>query len=462
MTARFAWPLAVPLMLAALLWPAFWNGFPIIFADTGGYLERPFAGDLVMGRSAFYGAFLLLGLRLDFWPNIVAQAALTVWVSMLSLRAHGLGGRPWLAASIVVALSALSALPFYVSQLMPDCLVALAVLAMHLLAFRRNALGRIEIIGLAAVICLAIASHMATLALCLALLFVLPIWRAIAKKLTAPKPALAPPFLSICAGMALALLSNLAIAGQFAFTPGGTSFVFGRLIQDDIVARYLAERCPDPGIRLCAYRDELPKSADDWLWGNSPFHHLGGDDGYAPEERRIILDTLRLYPGAHLAAAARATLDQLLLLKTTASVSRAHNAFALETLARLAPDLMPRLSAARQQQQDGFELAPRTMPWLRAPVQEAEAFTFVPLNLVHVPAAYLSIALLPVIVGLGIRKRLPSGAAALALTVLLSLLANAAIAGVFSNPVDRYQSRLVWLALFAAFIALLVRPRRHV
>ena len=78
MTARFAWPSAILLMMAALLWPAVWNGFPIIFADTGGYLERVFERDLVMGRSAFYGAFLALGIRLDFWPNIVAQAALTI------------------------------------------------------------------------------------------------------------------------------------------------------------------------------------------------------------------------------------------------------------------------------------------------------------------------------------------------------------------------------------------------
>ena len=41
-------------------------------------------------------------------------------------------------------------------------------------------------------------------------------------------------------------ISNWAITGTFAFTPGGVSFVFGRLVDDGIIDRYLHEQCPDP------------------------------------------------------------------------------------------------------------------------------------------------------------------------------------------------------------------------
>jgi len=37
---------------------------------------------------------------------------------------------------------------------------------------------------------------------------------------------------------------------------------------------------------------------------------------------------------------------------------------------------------------------------------------------------------------------------------LLALLGNATICGVLSNPNDRYQGRLVWLAVLAAGIAI--------
>ena len=56
-TRRLSWTIAASVMIAALLWPALWNGFPIVFHDTGGYLARPFEGTLTFGRSAFYGAF---------------------------------------------------------------------------------------------------------------------------------------------------------------------------------------------------------------------------------------------------------------------------------------------------------------------------------------------------------------------------------------------------------------------
>src|SRR5208283_4438087 len=72
------WILASAAMLLALIAPALWNGFPLIFPDTGGYLDRPILGTLGMGRSALYGLFLYTGIPFSFWPNVVLQSALTI------------------------------------------------------------------------------------------------------------------------------------------------------------------------------------------------------------------------------------------------------------------------------------------------------------------------------------------------------------------------------------------------
>src|SRR5580704_3265720 len=117
---HFAWAAAVALMLAGLIAPALWNGFPLIFADTGGYLARPFYGTLELGRSALYGAFLAGGIPFDFWPNVVVQAGLTIWVVLLTLRTHLNGIRPAPALLVVLGLAALTSLPWTISQLMPD------------------------------------------------------------------------------------------------------------------------------------------------------------------------------------------------------------------------------------------------------------------------------------------------------------------------------------------------------
>src|SRR6188768_3760431 len=124
------WSAAIAVMALVLLAPALWNGFPLVYPDTGGYLERPLTGTLEMGRSALYGAFLLAGASLAFWPNVIAQAVIIVWLVALTLRAHGLGGRPMLVCLVVVALSLTTALPFFASQLMPDVLFPGGVLAL--------------------------------------------------------------------------------------------------------------------------------------------------------------------------------------------------------------------------------------------------------------------------------------------------------------------------------------------
>ena len=73
--------------------------------------------------------------------------------------------------------------------------------------------------------------------------------------------------------------ANFALSGQLAWTPGGSGVAFGRMMQDGIVARYLSDHCPHESLKLCPYRDKLPATADEFLWGNSMFNTLGRFEG---------------------------------------------------------------------------------------------------------------------------------------------------------------------------------------
>ena len=90
---------------ATLLSPALWNGFPLLQWDTGGYLARWYEGYLVPSRSVAYGLFLTAGWPLDFWPVVVVQAAVTLWVLWLLLRTHGFGPSPVAFVGLVLVLS---------------------------------------------------------------------------------------------------------------------------------------------------------------------------------------------------------------------------------------------------------------------------------------------------------------------------------------------------------------------
>ena len=91
--------------------------------------------------------------------------------------------------------------------------------------------------------------------------------------------------------------------------------------------------------------------------------------------------------------------------------------------------------------------------------QQAEHFDVAPLNYLHVPVAALAVAGLGLALLFRRRLKIAPEAAALCLVILLALAANAAICGVFSHPVDRYQSRVVLLAPLA--MALLIAQRRR-
>jgi hypothetical protein len=421
--------------LGILLTPAIFNGFPFVFADTGGYLARPFEGTPALGRSALYGAFLASGIRFDFWPNAIVQAGLAALVIRTALRAYGYC-RATTFFLVVVVLAMLTSLPWFAGQLMPDIFVPLSVLSLHLLAFAGERLRKWETLLLAAIVMLAMATHMSIVALVAALLVMFFLLRLIGAWIGVCRPKLGLPTAAAIAGIALALLSNLAVLGQFAFTPGGSTFLFGRLVQDGIIARFLAERCPDPTLHLCAFRAELPDGADEWLWGRSPLGKLGGWEAFEPEARRIIRDSVISYPLMHIAAAARATAEQLVTLTTGEGLKSKDNWHAEGVLRQYAAGTMARFQASRQQR---------------------DAFDFRPINVLQVPLALLAMVLLPVLIVL-LRRRRPD-LAMLAITVLFALVVNAAICAIFSNPNARYQSRIAPLATLVVVMALLDRRK---
>src|SRR5215831_16041630 len=140
---RALWALAVILSIALLLGPALWNGFPLLQYDTGGYLARWHEGTLVPSRAVVYGLILNAGEIAAFWPVVLLQAALTVWVVALMLRAHGLGQRPWLVPGVIAALSAVSTLPWLTSILLTDIFAGVGVVALYLLLLQPGQFSQI-------------------------------------------------------------------------------------------------------------------------------------------------------------------------------------------------------------------------------------------------------------------------------------------------------------------------------
>ncbi|WP_193760536.1 hypothetical protein [Bradyrhizobium yuanmingense] len=417
---------ALPLLLIA---PAVWNGYPLLQWDTGGYLARWYEGYLVPSRSTVFGLYLHYGEGFGFWINLAIQSLATLWLLQLTLRVLGLM-QTFRLVAISLSLMLSTALPWLASMLLTDIFAGLSVLSLFLLATGASRSSALEKIALFVFTAFAAATHSATLGVLLGLCAAG--WMArpfLGKRL--PIAGLAQASLTIVAGGVMLVAANYALSGKLAWTPGGYGVAFGRMMQDGIVAQYLNDRCPRERYKLCPYRNELPASADEFLWGKSVFNTLGRFAGMNEEMGTIVVQSLKDYPAWQAGAALRAMGQQLLHVATGEGTDGwiPHTRGIIE---RYIPAQAAPMRAARQQN------------W---------GVNFDYVNWLHVPVALASMLALVALLGHALANHRLDDLTLLAGTVTLALLGNAFICGVISGPHDRYGARMVWVATFVVLMA---------
>ena len=423
-------------MCCLLVAPALWNGYPLLQYDTGGYLARWYEGYLVPSRSTAYGIYLHLGEASHFWLNLGLQAVATMWIVHAILRVFDIRhSLQW--AAVMLGLCLTTALPVLTSLLLTDIFAGLSVLTLYLLVVHGDRYSKLENLFLFVFTAFAASTHSATWGVLFGLCcagWVLLRW--LPAQLSAR--ALIRGSLSVVTGALILLLCNFALSGEFAWTPGGSGVAFGRMLQDGLVKRYLDDHCASETLKLCPYRNQLPATGDDFLWGHSMFDDLGRFTGLDDEMATIASRALVAYPAAQAAAAVRATANQLVSV-ATGEGSNNYLAHTYGIIERYLPGEVAAMRAARQQHWE---------------------FDFTPMNLVHVPVALLSELLLVGLMLAAAWRRKLDDLAVLAGTAALALLGNALLCGLLSGPHDRYGARMVWIATLVVMIAAARRERR--
>ena len=394
---------------ALLLWPALWNGYPIVFSDTGGLIEMSLEPTMGWDKPWIYGPFVhLFHWRTTLWASVVGQAVLLSWV--LFAVAQRFGVRRWHVARCAV-LAVGSAAPWFASLLMPDFFTPVVVLCLLLLAMGGS-------IGWAMLGAVAIAAHLSHLVLaagCIVTLGVLQ-WRWPWR-----------PGLALVGAIALLVATNVVGYGRWTLSPNGSVFALARLIGDGPGRWYIDNVCPGAGLKLCAWSGRLATNSDDFLWapcGPLWDRALWGDAfgpvALAPEASRLVPAIIAAYPGPVLVAAVRNALAQLALVRVgdTLGPDFLDDAVVPKLALYFPAAEVARFRAGRQAQ--GTLMPP---PYA--------------LHLVLLGAGLIgTVALLT-----QARWRPLAG------VVLVGLIANAASTGALSAPHDRYQARIAWLVL---------------
>ena len=413
-----------PIVLGGLLllWPAFWNGYPILYSDTGGLIEMSLEPTMGWDKPWIYGPFVhLFHWRITLWAPVVAQGLL------LSALLYAVAARFGVRRGHVVrcaVLAAGSAAPWFASLLMPDFFTPVSVLCLVLVAMG----GSLAWGVLGAV---AIASHLSHLILAAGVVVALGIlgrrwpWR---------------PALALVGAVGLLLLTNLVGYGRATVSPNGSVFALARLIGDGPGRWYIDRVCPEAGLKLCAWSGRLATDSDTFLWfpqgplwDRSLWGDAFGPVALAPEAARLVPAIIAAYPGQVLVAAIGNTVAQLRLVRVgdTLGPDSLEEAVVPKLALYFPPAELARYRASRQAQ-----------------------------GTLEPPPYALHLALL----GLGLAGTVALLAFArwrvLAGVVLVALLANAASTGALSAPHDRYQARIACLLLLPPLLFVSSRPKR--
>lgn len=417
-----------------LMLAAFCNGFPIIFYDTGAYILEGFQHIFIAERSPVYSLFLkYAGGPQSLWYIAFIQCAIVAFVMTELARALKPLLSLWTFLAIGLILALATGLPWYAAQIEPDCFVAVTAVALYLLAFHAMSLGFFRSFLLMLCAGFSSSTHSSHMGLAVGLFLMLALMRvvlAIAKS-DFPKPTLIMPLLSCAMAFGIVFACNYAFTKQIFFSKSGAIFLEARMMQDGLIKPVLDADCPQADFKTCAYKNKLPSRADAWLWEEktSPFTRLGGFRKMEKESAQLASESLRRYPFSNLMWAGIDTFLEF---------------FAVATGDGIEPQewvLNREFERTIPQQMDGYTHA----------YQQRGDIWFLPLNILHVPVAVFSIFAM----GYLLRRAWREGdrkTTVLTAFVLVALLGNAFICGVFSGPHSRYQSRLVWLSTFVLLL----------
>lgn len=432
-----------------MTWPALYNRFPLLYADSMSYLEdgplvaraiflHKFSADYG-GRSFIYCLGILpLHWNISSWPILGLNSVLTayfIWLVMRSIL-------PWLPLKgylvLVTFLSLLTSLAWFASLIMPDILGPVAYLGIYLLVFARETLSRVEHLSVIVIAWWTIASHATHLMLATGLcaLFAL--------LLVLRRPSMQNRLRAVGEVAVIAALAAVAHLALHDFLYGKPSlngkrlpFLMARVIADGPGEWYLEHHCKQVKLTICDYLNELPMDTDDFLWADDGIWQRASEQTKTrlrEEEIPFVLATLRAYPREQLSKSASNFWHQLI----TFDLSLFHpDDWVLQEFDRVLPGERSSYLQSRQ--------ARDALPYkLFTAIQDCAVIASLVLLGVFTPRMW---------------SRQSPRLAGLALVIVSTVVANAFVTGILSMVENRFQSRVIWLLPLLAGILVLEGSR---
>ena len=427
-----------------LSWPAFYNGFPLLYPDSLTYLDdgRTVARAVFLHQlSDYYGMrsfFYSLGIlpfhwNISPWPIVALQSLLVAWILWLVVRTIATRQTISRYLATVLLLSLLTGVSWYSAFIMPDILGPLVYLSIYLLVFAPETLSRAEHFSLYPIAVWGITSHTTHFMLAAGLWLLLILFAAVERRHFRRRMrslAQVAALLAVAAGAQLALHGYLY--GKPSLNGEHPPYLMARILGDGTGRKYLEQHCPQVGWAICNHLGQISGDSDDFLWGaDGAFASASEDDQelMSQQEMPFVLATVRAYPREQLEASAANFWGQL---KSFGIYGFDPSPYILDNVATTFPRERASYVAGRQAK----GVLPLDM------MTDIQLWTVLP-----------SLGIIAVSIFL-LWRRYSLRLAGLSLIVISIVGANAFVSGVLSVVDDRYGCRVIWLIplLAAAFL----------
>ncbi|HCS20666.1 MAG TPA: hypothetical protein DIW47_08935 [Bacteroidetes bacterium] len=425
--------------LGLLLSPVWEYGFPLLYSDSGTYMAAAYDGIIPIDRPMAYPWFLRLSqflFSMRFAP--IAQGLLILYVAYVFVHIWLFPElKKWVSGLVIGLLALLTGLPHLVSQLMPDVFTGLLFFVVFLWT-RKCELPLIHQIITAILILFLVASH--TTHLLIFLLFYPAVVLAYGIFLKQGKPLYGAWI--IAPALLIVPMINQWTDGRFFYSDSSRIFFAASLQTAGVMEPWLDKHCGDPEapVFLCRNKEELRgKEGNYILWDShiltdSACEQLGGW-GYCWKLRN---DELKPFMAAWwkdpesrqlwFQHALRATRAQILDFEIGFIKSQKEGSAPYSVLESRYPRMLEKYKASAQYFRD-LHFDGKTKAQNRTVI--------------------ISSILLIVLVLYGwMSSQWKKEWTLIILGLALFLVFNAFFCGVFSNALNRYQARVIWLIPF--------------
>ncbi len=421
-----------------------YNGYPLVYSDTGTYIGSGLQEFVPTDRPVSYGLFIkLFSFNVSLWYVILFQNLIVAYILFELLKSFKICGKyfNFTYLSIVAFLVLFTGIGWYSNQVMPDFFAPLVVITIYLIFSDENKfLLRTSLLYL--VLIFSLVTHFSHLLIGLLMILIVMCLKLISRKFLKDIQLKKIGIVSLLLLFSWLLIPsfNYIIEKRFILSKGNHVFLVAHLNDTGILEKFLDDKCDEEEYRdckLCRYKDELPADLASFIWSGHILDSTGGWEGSRQEYNKIIAGTLK-DPG-------------YLFLNIKKSVN-----YGLIQLTRnkIGQGLSAYNEGSPPYGQIHWEFHHELNNYLNSKQNQLKGATLKldTLNTVHLFVMIISIFMILAIFSTNLYKTANRDSMRFLWFVLAGVIINSFITAGLNSPCDRFQARIVWLVPLSLII----------